>query len=338
MPPKNDPIDRVQWVDAETLTANNYNPNVVVSPELRLLEHSILCNGWIQPVLVSRDNEIIDGFHRWSLACDSKKLRAAYGGQLPVAVLDVSRAEGMMLTVRINRAKGTHVAVLMSKVVCELINVLGLSRKEVAEGIGATPSEVDLLCRENVFRVRDIANATYSKAWVPVEAEARPPQINTETRSVRRENPSPVAVSKPSDWRQAPLDHVGPSGKIYHVRVCSWDEVVPLKNAAARDGLQLKQSAKCVWFAALDGEQVVAVAGLLAVKPGFARVRTLYVSPEHRSQGLGSVLFEVRLAAGLAQHFTSYEVIAKYPAMAESFGFRTTSMRNGFDVLTWSAS
>ena len=64
----NDPINNIEWLDANELDGNDYYPNVVFTPELKLLELSILKTGWVQPILISRDKIIIDGFHRWSLS------------------------------------------------------------------------------------------------------------------------------------------------------------------------------------------------------------------------------------------------------------------------------
>jgi ParB-like chromosome segregation protein Spo0J len=72
----NDPISRIEWRDASSLNANEYNPNIVFTPELRLLERSILKTGWVQPVLITQDGTIIDGFHRHRLAQDSAKCLA----------------------------------------------------------------------------------------------------------------------------------------------------------------------------------------------------------------------------------------------------------------------
>ena len=47
----NDPISKVTWINVDNLKSNNYNPNVVLNQELKLLEFSILKNGWIQPIL-----------------------------------------------------------------------------------------------------------------------------------------------------------------------------------------------------------------------------------------------------------------------------------------------
>lgn len=166
------PIDNIEWLPAESLSANDYNPNVVYNPELKLLEHSLLQTGWIQPVLVNTNRIIIDGFHRASLARDSSKLLARDGGLVPCAVLDISDAEARLMTIRINRAKGTHVAIRMSDIVKSLIDEHGMGVEDIALGIGATRAEVDLLYQGDVFTAKDIKNAKYSKAWVPEEAPA----------------------------------------------------------------------------------------------------------------------------------------------------------------------
>ena len=170
---ESDPIMRIEWRLASSLKANAYNPNVVHRPELRLLEHSLITSGWIQPILITPAGTIIDGFHRWRLAQDSTTLRDKYGGHVPCVVLDIPEPEAEMLTVRINRAKGTHVAVRMHEIVLDLIDKHGYSREQVAQGIGASLEEVDLLYQENIFIARSLDKVPYSKAWVPRYA-ARP--------------------------------------------------------------------------------------------------------------------------------------------------------------------
>lgn len=161
-----DPIMNIVWRDASELTANGWNPNYVMDAELRLLETSILRNGWIQPVLITTAGMVIDGFHRWRLSLDSKALRKVYNGRVPCAVLDISENEAKMLTVRINRAKGTHAALLMSELVQDLV-AKGLQPEEIARGIGATTNEVDTLSKVGVFALKNVNNYRYSRAWAP---------------------------------------------------------------------------------------------------------------------------------------------------------------------------
>ncbi len=42
-----DPVDHIVWKPAASLKANSWNPNMVLEPELQLLERSILRTGWI---------------------------------------------------------------------------------------------------------------------------------------------------------------------------------------------------------------------------------------------------------------------------------------------------
>lgn len=169
MPERTDPIDRIEWRDASSLTANDYNPNMVLTPELKLLERNILQHGWMQPILVTPEGQIIDGYHRWRLAIESVPLMERYAGRVPVVVLDMDRPHAMMLTVRMNRAKGVHAAFRMAEVVKELIDTFGLLPDEIAPEIGATLAEVNLLHQEGVFKARGLKDYRYSKAWVPEE-------------------------------------------------------------------------------------------------------------------------------------------------------------------------
>ncbi len=164
---KKQPISNIEWRDVRELSANDYNPNVVLTQELKLLEFSILKTGWIQPLLISGTDVIIDGFHRYWLSQNSKYLIKQFNYHAPCAILNISEAERMLLTVRINRAKGNHVAAKMHELVTKLVMELAISKETVALEIGASTMEVDLLLQENVFTKLDIKNHKYSNAWIP---------------------------------------------------------------------------------------------------------------------------------------------------------------------------
>lgn len=161
------PIDSVEWVEVDKLQANDYNPNHVYEAEMKLLEYSILTNGWIQPILVNRDFVIIDGFHRATLGKVSNKMREKFGTKVPVVILDLTEPERMLLSIRINRAKGSHIAFKMSKVIKELVQEHNYSLEMVGKGIGANKDEVELLLMRDVFQSLNIPEHKYSQAWVP---------------------------------------------------------------------------------------------------------------------------------------------------------------------------
>jgi ParB-like chromosome segregation protein Spo0J len=168
-----DPIERVEWLPVTDVHPNAWNPNHVQRPELRLLERSLLLTGWVQPLLVSPHPVggylIVDGYHRWRLSCESPAVQARWGGLVPCAVLDLSVADAMLLTVRINRAKGSHGSVAMSTLVRSLVHVHGVPIEQVCEDMGATAAEVDLLLAEGVLKARKAEAWSYSKAWHPIE-------------------------------------------------------------------------------------------------------------------------------------------------------------------------
>lgn len=166
-----DPIDNIEWRDARELVANHYNPNYVMTPELRLIERNILRRGWLHPILVTPASVIIDGFHRVKLALDSKKLKKIYGGVVPTVVIECEPWEAIILTVRINRAKGTHAAVLMSDVVRALIDDHGLDVDQLRDELAMTKKEIELLYENSIFVSKGLDKAPYSKAWIPKDTK-----------------------------------------------------------------------------------------------------------------------------------------------------------------------
>ena len=70
-----DPINQVQWRLASSLHANSCNPNVVFTPELKLLERSILKCGWIQPIIVATSRNTISATCRPTRRVNARTVR-----------------------------------------------------------------------------------------------------------------------------------------------------------------------------------------------------------------------------------------------------------------------
>ena len=87
------PIDSVIWMPTSELVANDYNPNIVFNKELELLKFSLLKTGWIQPILASLSNIIIDGFHRFWLSCYDVDVIDRFNKQVPVCLLDLNEPD-----------------------------------------------------------------------------------------------------------------------------------------------------------------------------------------------------------------------------------------------------
>jgi ParB-like chromosome segregation protein Spo0J len=166
------PIDNITWRDAQTLHANHWNPNRVMTTELLLLERSLLTLGWIQPILANTGGTIIDGFHRWRIAQDSPKVVKRFSRLVPVATLDVDEPTAMAITVRINRAKGVHTGQGMSELCRTIVNVYGWTVEQLGKEIGADEVEMAHLMLADVFEMKKTAAHGYSPSWYPTGTPA----------------------------------------------------------------------------------------------------------------------------------------------------------------------
>ncbi len=119
------PVYNIIAVPIEKIRANSYNPNAVAPPEMKLLELSILEDGYTMPIVcyyVPDDDvyEIVDGYHRYTTMLRSAAIRERERGLLPVSVIDKDLSARMASTIRHNRARGSHSIELMSNIVAEL--------------------------------------------------------------------------------------------------------------------------------------------------------------------------------------------------------------------------
>lgn len=162
------PVYNVQAVPIEKVMANDYNPNAVAPPEMRLLELSIWEDGYTQPVVTYYDSEkdlyiVVDGFHRYKILKTSKRIYEREKGLLPVVVIDKPIEDRMASTIRHNRARGTHNVDLMSNIVAEL-HQIGKSDSWIAKKLGMDADEV--LRLKQVGGLADIfRDNEFSKSW-----------------------------------------------------------------------------------------------------------------------------------------------------------------------------
>ncbi len=162
--PKPQPLDKVEWVPREDLTANDYNPNHVPPPELDLLERSILEDGWTQPLVARPDGVIVDGFHRWTVAA-RPAVAEMTGGLVPVVTIQGDPVHLRASTVRHNRARGQHVVLRMADLVAQMME-LGATPDEVRDAMGMDPEEIKRLLDRGEMIRRGRADEM-SPGWVP---------------------------------------------------------------------------------------------------------------------------------------------------------------------------
>ena len=140
------PVYNVIAVPIEKIRANEYNPNAVAPPEMKLLYDSIKEDGYTMPIVCyyhKEDDmyEIVDGFHRYTVMLKHKDIYERENGMLPVSVIDKPISERMASTIRHNRARGTHDVDLMSNIVAELVE-MGKSDTWISKHLGMDIDEI----------------------------------------------------------------------------------------------------------------------------------------------------------------------------------------------------
>jgi ParB-like chromosome segregation protein Spo0J len=172
-PFKENPVDFVKWVKNTQVSANDYNPNAVAPPEMKLLEHSIDHDGYTQPIVAwEKENEIevIDGFHRHRVGKESKTVQQKVHGYLPiVAIKDdcQGRNDRIASTIRHNRARGKHKVESMSDIVLELKR-RNWSPKKIGKELGMDQDEVLRLVQITGL-AEMFTDKEFSEAWEVAE-------------------------------------------------------------------------------------------------------------------------------------------------------------------------
>lgn len=172
-PLKHHPVDFVRWVKVEEVRGNDYNPNNVAPPEMKLLAHSVTANGYTMPVVTHEAEDgtvVVDGFHRRRVCVETKAVRESTLGYLPVTRIRAERADEpsrIAATIEHNRARGEHRIDQMSELVRQL-HEAGWREEKIQEELGMTSDEVRRL-KQITGLASLFADREFSEAWEPTE-------------------------------------------------------------------------------------------------------------------------------------------------------------------------
>lgn len=172
---KNEPVDCVLWVKNDVVKANDYNPNSVAPPEMKLLELSIAEDGYTQPIVTWQNAEaleVVDGFHRNRVGKECPDITKRIHGYLPVVVANDDRTDKgdrIASTIRHNRARGKHMVNAMSEIVIELKN-RNWKNERIAKELGMDEDEILRLMQitglQELFKDED-----FSRSWMIEDSE-----------------------------------------------------------------------------------------------------------------------------------------------------------------------
>lgn len=163
---KKHPVSQVQWIESGKIHGNDYNPNKVAPPEMKLLELSIKEDGYTQPIVVWKvsddDYEVVDGFHRHLVGL---KMGLSH---LPCVIINsdrLDRGDRIASTIRHNRARGKHKISAMSDIVVELSR-RNWNDSKIAKELGMDADEV-LRLKQITGLAELFADEEFSEAWEP---------------------------------------------------------------------------------------------------------------------------------------------------------------------------
>jgi ParB-like chromosome segregation protein Spo0J len=168
-PLKHHPVDYVIWQKSDEVEANEYNPNSVAPPEMKLLYESILNDGYTMPIVSFKDEsntKIVDGFHRRETERRNKDISESTFGRVPLTSIRVEQTDTsnrMASTIRHNRARGSHSIELMSQIVSELVE-MGKGDAWICKHIGMSIDE--LLRMKQITGLASLfQNKSFSETW-----------------------------------------------------------------------------------------------------------------------------------------------------------------------------
>ena len=168
-PFRNEPVDCVLWIQSNEVYANDYNPNSVAPPEMRLLAHSIDINGYTQSIVGCQNGdgvEVVDGYHRTRVGKENKKINKRIHNYLPISIIKDSqtgRNNRIAATIHHNRARGVHSVLPMTDIVAEL-KQRGWGDDEIAKELGMDADEV-LRFKHNSGLPELFKDHEWSRAW-----------------------------------------------------------------------------------------------------------------------------------------------------------------------------
>lgn len=169
-PFKNEPVDCIIWVRNNAVHANDYNPNSVAPPEMKLLQLSIQEDGYTQPIVTMLEpdgnREVIDGFHRHRVGKENPIIQSRIHGYLPVVTINEDRhdkSDRIAATIRHNRARGKHKVDAMSEIVVDL-KKRNWSDEKIARELGMDADEVLRLAQISGI-AEMFADKEFSEAW-----------------------------------------------------------------------------------------------------------------------------------------------------------------------------
>lgn len=119
-------IVKSEVVPVDSIRPNDYNPNKMPGSVYAFLKKSIAKWGFLQAVIVTTDNVIIDGEHRW------KAVKEQGGTEIEIKRVDMTEEEAKASTINFNQTKGEADEEMLGRLIRSLHESMGADKLQQA--------------------------------------------------------------------------------------------------------------------------------------------------------------------------------------------------------------
>jgi ParB-like chromosome segregation protein Spo0J len=177
-------MNNIEMVPFSELKIAPFKATYILRPDLLALSSSLRDFGFIIPIVVQAStNVVIDGNERVLLATGQKTIASIVGDECPVVKIDCDSMEAQMLHLRLNRSRGNLLAKPTSNIIRNLVKSRKYDKKQLNSLLQMKDDEIKLLLDGSLLKQRKVSEHSYSRAWVPIEAD---PKITEMPISIER--------------------------------------------------------------------------------------------------------------------------------------------------------
>jgi len=171
-------MNQIETIKFEDLRIAPFKATHILRPDLLSLSASLRDFGFIVPIVIQKStNVVIDGNERVLISINQKKVSDIVGDACPVVAIDCDDMEAQMLHLRLNRSRGNLLAKPMSKIVRNLVKSKKYSRSDLGSLLQMKHDELQILLDGSLLKTKKISEHSYSRAWVPIEADPKITQV-----------------------------------------------------------------------------------------------------------------------------------------------------------------
>jgi ParB-like chromosome segregation protein Spo0J len=172
-------MHKIDMVKFEDLQIAPFKATHILRPDLLTLSASLRDLGFIIPIVIQKStNIIIDGNERVLIVKSQKRITDIVGDECPVVTVDCDNMEAQMLHLRLNRSRGNLLAKPMSRIIRNIVQSKRYNKSDLGSLLQMKHDEMQLLLDGSLLKHKKIAEHSYSRAWVPIEADPKITEVS----------------------------------------------------------------------------------------------------------------------------------------------------------------